>query len=279
MLTCFYVVAVYPRPLMLQPSLPTYVSSFASPRAATATTSIVPSIPSSAVLGSPVPANVLWSPRSTSVGLVASSQDGAVSQLYSRGSQTSSEMYGGQSRSTLRPVLTSSPSVISSPSGSRVSPTSLKDLMSLVTSLPADVVKSLLETDSNEQSVNMLTESLSTVHHGNIDCAGVDGIQKLCNSAQLAGMDKQVFASPVSESRRTIESISRWRSQPELLQQNDPMQNGSGTFSGRHDYSPSDVDVAAASCENVVRSLGQLGHTPTSLSSLYWYDEFTGWLI
>jgi len=250
---------------VLQPSLPTYICSFASPcAAATATTNILPCIPSSTVLGSPV-SSVLWSPRSTGVGAMVTQGDGSncgasrslpCDHVMSR-SRTCLER-PGTPRQPISPPLSSRPGVLSGspqPPGG-ISPTALEHFASrLVAGLPA-AVKSMLESDSNEQRVELLAETLNTIHG-----SGADAVHQLCHSPQLAVVAKQLFPSQAFDAKTTSESIGRWRSQPALLQP-DQLQSRPSTLSGHHNRLQSDVHLPLPSSQNVMRSLGQLGHAP-----------------
>ena len=273
-LSCFCVVAVYPSPLMLQPSLPKYICSFASPcAAATATTNILPCLPSSTVLGSPV-SSVLWSPRSSGVGMMvtqADSLNSTVSPTQSAGALilpcdyvvSRSRTLPGPALQPVSTPLSSGVGILSSASPQSpavIPPTPLGHFASRLASLPADV-KSVLEGDSSE---------LLAIQGGNADV-----VRQLCNSPHLTSIAKQLFPPPVFDARRTNESISRWKSQPALLEP-DQLPNQTSMFSGRRDYLQSSVDLPLPSCQNVMRSLGQLGHAPSQqldaqASSRYWY--------
>lgn len=247
---------------MLQPSLPTYICSFASPcSAATATTNILPCAPSSSPASS-----VLWSARSTGIGVMVTQVDGlnsSASQSRSASeltlpcdrvtsrSQTYAERSGPLLQPILSPVSSATNVLVGSPRPSGgVSPTVLEHFRSrLVASRPADV-SSLLEADSDE----LLVGSLNTMPSGNMDA-----VRQLCNSPQLASIAKQLFPAPAFEAKN--DTISRWRSQPTLLQP-DQLQNQTSAFASRRNCLQSDVDLALPTCENVMRTLGQLGHAP-----------------
>lgn len=285
-LTCAYVVAVCPRPLVLQPSLPTYVCSFASPRAATATTDVVPCIPSSTMIGSPVP-NVLWSPRSTNVVTVVTQGAGinfSASQSVSESTLQSSHIMPPVNRSRtfsdnsydqrqpgVQPLLKSASCGTSKVSRSQqqidcISPISLE----LVTCLPADIVKSLLESDSSRQSVEMLVETLSAVQSGSLDLLDTDAVQQLANSPQLASIVKELRSSRF-EAEMTEQDVGSWKSLTGLLQQT---ANKTRAFSSPGDSAQSELDVSGCQCS--MRSLGQLGQAPAhqlegQAFNRYWY--------
>ena len=272
-------VAVYPRPLVLQPSLPTYICSFASPCAAvTATSNVLPCVPSSTVLGSPV-SSVLWSPRSADVGVTVSQGNGLnfnIPQSPATGELTlpfdhvtsRSQAYVERPGPSLQPVsspLSSGGGILPGspqPSGG-ISPTVLNQFTSqLVTRLPADV-KSVFEADSKEQPAEILRA---------VQRDGTDVVRQLCISPQLASIAKQLFPPPAVEVPRTSESISRWRSQPALLQPEQP-QIETSAFSSRCNCLQLDADLSLPSSQSAMRSLGQLGYAPThrlEASGRYW---------
>lgn len=260
-------VAVYPRPLVLQPSLPTYVCSFASPDAASASTSVMPCIPSSTMIGSPVP-NVVWSPRSTDVVTVVTQRTGLNSSTSQSGneltvlgghgipsvsrSRTCSGHYSGQPKPSFQPVSTSASSGGSQQPTDCSLPTSVEDLASrLVSSLPTDVVKSLLDSDSSLQTVEMLLDTLNVMKTSDGNVLDTDVVQKLSNCPQLVSMVEELASSKFEA------KMTRWRSLPGLLQQTE---NKAAAFTGGQDYLESAVDEP--SCQGVVRSLGQLGQAP-----------------
>jgi len=270
------VVAVYPIPLTLQPSLPTYVCSFASLSAATASTNIMPCILSSTVLESPLQ-NALWSPRSADVVKVVSSRAGLNCSTLQTGSElnvprsrvmlrsrTCSDHCHHQSSPSIQPVLTST---ASGGSTDCASPTSVEDLVSqLVASLPADVVKSLLDCSLSQYSAERL---LDLIKSDSIDVVDDSTLQKLANYPQLATVVKELLAFSRFEPKKTRPSIGRWKSLPGLLQQTE---NRTTVLSGLHDYLQSAVDMP--SCQNVRRSLGQLGQAhrmEDQASGLHWY--------
>jgi len=251
---------------MLQPSLPTYVCSLASPCAATTSTNIVPCVHSSTMLGSPV-SNVLWSPGSANiavmvtqgVGMSCSTQQ-SISDLVVPSSHVMppvnrSRMCCEQPQPTLQSVLSVSASgagIGSQQPMECVSSVSIEDLASrLVARLPAEVVKSPPESDSNRQRIEMLVETL--IQGGNIEHVDAD----ICNSPRFARTVEEL-ASSRFEAERTGEAMgTKWRSQPGLLQQASQMQNNTSAFSSHQDYLQRKIDLSG--CQSVVRSLGQLG--------------------
>lgn len=291
-LSCVCAAAVCPRPVVLRHSLPTYVHSYASPCTATATTDVLHSVPSSTMLGSTVP-SVLWSPGSTNtttmvtqVAGVNSSVSHGIHKMTAASSDVTSPMSRARTfsdcshshpRHTVQPVLTSASSGSSLLSGSqqqtdRFSFASVEDLASqLVASLPADIVKSLVESDSSQQTAEMLLETLNVIHGGSVGRLDAGVVQKLYNSPQLANVVKELFCSSRFEAEMTEQDIGSWKSLAGLLQQTD---NKTVAFSGPQDFSHSELHVPG--CEAVMRSLGQLGHAPAhqledQASNLHWY--------
>jgi len=272
--------------------LPTYVHSFASPCTATATTDVLHCVPSSTMLGSTVP-SVMWSPRSTNITTMVTEVAGVntgvshginemtaassvVTSPMSR-SRTFSDCSHSHPRHSAQPLLTSASSGASILSGAqqqtdRISLTSVEDLASqLVASLPADIVKSLVESNSSQQSAEMLLETLNVIHGGNVGLLNAGGVQKLYNSPQLAKVVKELFCSSRFEAEMTEQDIDRWKSLAGLLQQTE---NKTAAFSGPQDFSHSELHVPG--CEAVMRSLGQLGQAPAhqledQASNLHWY--------
>jgi len=277
------VVAVYPRPVVLRHSLPTYVCSFASPCTATATTDVLHCAPSSTVLRSTVP-NVLWSPRSSNIVTMvtqAAGMSSSVSQDISEMTTASNDLVSPVSRfnhsqHTVQPALTSASSGASVLSESQqqtdhVSPMFVEDLVSeLVASLPADIVKSLVESHSSQQTASMLLETLNVIQSGNIGLVDASAGQKLYNNPQLASIVKELFCSSTFEAAITEQDIDRWKYLAGLLQH---AENKTIPFSSPQDFSQSELHVPA--CQAVRRSLGQLGHSPAHLedqaSNLHWY--------
>ena len=277
---CMCLVAVYQRPLMLQPSLPTYICSFASPAAATASTNVMPCIPSSTMLGSALP-NVLWSPTSSDIVTLVTQRAGvncSVSQSAHEltvpssriippvnRSATCSDRYGDKRRAAVQSATTSGMSELST--SHQPTASSVEDLAGrLVASLPSDVVKSLLESESSRQTVEMLVDSLSVMNTDNVRFLDADAVQKLSNNPQLASVVEKLVSSRL-EPKMTRQMIGRWKSLPGLLQQTE---NKTTALSGAQSV------VDASSCQDVVRSLGQLGHVPAHQlenqpSNLYWY--------
>ena len=270
---CVCVVAVYQRPFVLQPSLPKYVCSFASLSAATASTNIMPCIPSSTVLESPLAPNVLWSPR-TDVVKVVSSRAGLNCSTLQTGSElnvphspvmlrsrTCSDHCHNEPSPSIQPVLMST---ASGGSTDCTSPTSVEDLVSqLVASLPVDVIKSNLSQYTAERLLDLIkTDNV-------VDVVDDNTLQMLSNYPQLASVVEELLASSRFEPKMTRPSIGRWKSLPGLLQQTE---NRTTVLSGLHDYLQSAVDVP--SCQTVLRSLGQLGQAhqmEDQASSLHWY--------
>lgn len=281
-------VAVYPRPVVLQPTLPTYVCPSAA--AATAASDVVACTPSSTVLGSPVP-TVLWSPRSTNVVTMLTQAHGL---LNSSGSQSGSELTVASNHATTlmnRSTMFSDrchdhrhptvqphwkpPASVSSGSQQRVdcvSQTPLEDVASqLVANLPVDIVKLLLERDSSQQTVEMPAETLHALKSHNVDLFNIDAVQKLSSNPQFTDIVKELFHCSVFEADMMKQAVGRWKSFSGLLQQTE---NNDAAFSSPQEYSQLELD--GAGCQGVMRSLGQLGQAPphqleAETSNLYWY--------
>lgn len=243
------IVAVYQRPLVLQPNLPTYVCSFASPCVAAAATNV----PSSEMLRSPVP-NVLWSQSivTTQEARVRCSASSSVSEL----TVPTSHITSVDCRPTVEPhhmTCTSSHQPVDCVS---------RIASQLVASLPAD---------SAEHTANMLVDALNAVRNGNIDAVDTAALQNLCSSPQLASIVKELFYFLRTEPE-IQPTIGRWKSLPGLLQQSENITTGT-PFS--HPHGEFDVD----DCQDAMRCL-QVDQAPEhqlvdDASDLYWYVFFS----
>ena len=284
---CVYVVVAYPSPLVLQSSLPTYVCSFA-----TATTDAVPCIPSLTMVRSPVP-RVLWSPSSAVVTRGAgtnSSSSRSASELAVPSShvapsvsrtRTFSDDCDSQPQSTVQ-LYDDGRLSASQQRTDSVSSTSTEDLVSrLVATLPADIVKSLLVSNSSQQTIEMLTETLNMIQSAGVVPLDTDAMRKLSNSAQLDSMVRELLCKSRFEAAMTEPALGRWKSLPGLLQQTEYK---TAALSNPRDCVKGKLDVSG--CKGVRRSLGQLGHAPADqlqdqASDQHWYvfcmKIFTYW--
>jgi len=274
------VVAVYPSPLVLQP---TYVCSFTSPAATASANNVIPCTPSSMIQRSPM-ASGLWSPRSTDVVTLVTQRLGLNTGTGGSGlTVPSSRMippvnrartcsdHHQHHRHQLRPRV--HPSTASADCSLS---TSVRDVAGrLVAGLPADVVKSLLESDSTGscQTVKMLLDTV-TAMKTNVDVLDSDVLWKLVNCPQFGSMVEELASSSRSEAATmtTRQTIGRWRSLPGLHQ---PTEHEPAAAAAA-DAAFASRQSAVPSCQTVVRSLGQLGQSPAhqltdQASSLYWY--------
>ena len=253
---------------MLQP---TYVCSLTSRTAnasASSANSAMPCSLSSTVLGSPVVAGAPWSPRSTdavtvqrlglnsvaswaaSSALTVPSACHLMPQLSRSGTSCSGHHHQPRPLS-IHPFISSDCSL----------PTSIGNLAGrLVAGLSADVVKSLLESDSSGGSCQTMRMLLDTVTALKTSAGVVDGgdvaRKFVSNCPQFdSGVEELAssFAQLEAAKMITRQSIGRWRSMPRLNQSTEHEAAAAAAF----------VTVPSGSpTPSVVRSLGQLQHCP-----------------